>query len=224
MFWFPTADPPVFIPQPLLSCSCTAACVLCCAALLQSSWLGLLVLFDKNLQGCLWWRYPGSALLSALGNALFLVSSGGLSCTARPGCLPQASRSPWHPPVLCQLCPQAAALLGTRGLPGFGLGAQSGLLKGQTPGSFMQRNGAVAMHVKPDQSAGVWAVPSGHCTGELSLRGAGAEPGHCPVPCWVSWGPAALAWSQLHPRLPQGWGRAAAAQCLLLLKPIDWTF
>lgn len=98
MFWFPTADPPVFIPQPLLSCSCTAARVLCCAALLQSSWLGLLVLFDKNLQGCLWWRYPGSALLSALGNALFLVSSGGLSCTARPGCLPQASRSPWHPP------------------------------------------------------------------------------------------------------------------------------
>lgn len=45
----------------------------------------------------------------------------------------------------------------------------------------MERNDAVAMHVKPDQSAGVWGLPSEHHTCELESEGCWGRA--CALPC-----------------------------------------
>lgn len=88
----------------------------------------------------------------------------------------------------------------------------------------MERNGAVAVYVRPDHSAGVWVVPSEHCTCELESEGCRGRAWALSCPLLGVLGPCCsdlvMAASLPSPGLKD---RAVAGEFVLLLQPIDWT-
>lgn len=181
----------------------------------------------RTCRAVLWWRYPGSALLLCLGNALCLVSCRGFVQHCQAWLPPSGKQEHVASPasaVLCHLC-HCSICWGNKGSQDCGFGAQFGLLKGKSPESFLERNGAVAMYVRPDQSAGVWVVPSEHGTDELEPEGCWGRAWALSCPLLGVLGPCCsdvvTAASLPSPGLK---GRAAAGEFVLLLQPIDWTF
>lgn len=79
----------------------------------------------------------------------------------------------------------------------------------------MERSDAAAMHVKPDQSVGVWVLPSEHCTCELESEGCWGRAWVLSCPLLGVLGPCcpAVVMAALLPS-PGLKGRAAAGECV----------